>query len=296
MAAARRAISDRCRARFGMAVTPVPSMLSPAELDATGMIFAAEMYGVQLDLLASALGLTVTQASALVVRWRTAGHAEDGRLSPGPRWVWLTRAGLAAAGLPYRPGQPGLSRLTHLRAVAAARLALEATPHYQRASAYWRSERRLRHRIGGRAGLREHVPDAEVHWPDGGGADWDGECWAIEAELTPKTLPRTMEIMRELLTRTGDYGGGPTAIVTPGHPPRHARAVYLCSPSASRVVTRARTELGPLGARIEIRPLPAAAAFPPPPPPAGSAAAPANAQLVAARPTGRYQIPRGKER
>ena len=36
---------------------------------------------------------------------------------------------------------------------------------------------------------------------------WAGECWAIEAELTPKTTRRTVAIMRELLTRTGDYGG-----------------------------------------------------------------------------------------
>ena len=86
------------------------------------------------------------------------------------------------------------------------RLALEATPGYPRRGRYWRGERRLRARVGGRVGLREHMPDAEVHWPDGAPAAFAGECWAIEAELTPKTLARTAAIMHEMLTRTGDYG------------------------------------------------------------------------------------------
>lgn len=274
----------------------MPAKLSPAELDAAGLTFTGEMYGVQLDLLAAALDISVTQASALVLRWREAGTAEDARLSPGPRWVWLTRTGLAVAGLPYRPGPPGLSRLAHLRAVAAVRLALATTPHYQAANAYWRSERRLRMRIGGRAGLREHVPDAEVHWPEAGGTGWDGECWAIEAELTAKTLQRTTAIMREVLTRTGDYGCPAAEVIVPGRAPRHARAVYLCSPAASRVVSRARDELGPLSSRIEVRTLPATAPFPPAPARAGAAAGPANAHLVAPRPTGRYRIPKNLER
>jgi len=42
----------------------------------------------------------------------------------------------------------------------------------------------------------------------------------------------------------------------PGHPPRHARALYLCSPAALSTVLRARAELGPLSARIEVRDLP----------------------------------------
>jgi hypothetical protein len=85
---------------------------------------------------------------------------------------------------------------------------------------------------------------------------WAGECWAIEAELTAKTLARTAAIMRELLTRTGDYGCAAGDVTVPGRPPRHARAIYVCSAAARPVVARARDGMGALGARVEIRSLP----------------------------------------
>jgi hypothetical protein len=224
-------------------------------------VFVAEMYGVQLDQLAALLGVTQRRAAAAVARWRAAGTAETAVLSPGPRWVWLTRAGIAACGLPYREAAPGLSRLAHLRAVTAARLALAATPQFAAGRAYWRSERKLRARIGGRIGLREHVPDGEVHWPDGAAVACAGECWAIEAELTPKTSARTVAIMREVLTRTGDYGCLAADVRVAGQRPRHSRAIYLCSPDARPVVSKARNALGNLGERVEIRLLPASAAL-----------------------------------
>src|SRR5215471_769899 len=180
----------------------------PAEGTSTaGLVFVAEMYGVQLDHLAAALGVSEPRARAVAAAWRARRYAESARLGPGGSWTWLTRAGLAACGLPYAPAPPALARLAHIRAVAAVRLALEAAPRYAAGGGYWRSERRLRARMGGRVGLREHIPDGEVHWPDDAPVPWAGECWAIEAELTPKTASRTLAIMRELLTRTGDSGG-----------------------------------------------------------------------------------------
>jgi hypothetical protein len=118
--------------------------------------------------------------------------------------------------------------------------------------------------VGGRVGLREHIPDGEVHWPDGTQAGWAGECWAVEAELTRKTVARTATIMREILSRTGDYGCPAAQVRVPGQPPRHARALYLCSPAARTVVARARNTIGALGARVEIRDLPPGADLPPP--------------------------------
>lgn len=268
--------------------------------DTAGLLFAAEMYGVQLDQLASLLEVSDRRAADIAARWVERGHAQTGRLGPGARWAWLTTAGLTACGLRYAASPPALSRLAHLRAVSAVRLALEAVPAYAEAGAYWRSERRLRARIGGRLGRRDHLPDAEVHWPDLAPPDFGpadpapadpapadlssanlapatlapadlagpgtesglapaGECWAIEVELTPKTLARTTAIMRELLTRTGDYGVPAAEARLRGHPPRHARAVYLCSPAATGVVGRARDALGPDAGRIEIRSLPPAA-------------------------------------
>jgi hypothetical protein len=237
--------------------------------DGTGLSFLAEMYGVQLDQLAALLGLTDRRAEALVARWSTQNVAESGILSPGPPWVWLTRTGLRAAGARYPPGPPALPRLAHIRAVATVRLAFESVPAYRDSGAHWRSERRMRARLGGRVGARDHLPDAEVHWPDaaaaGPAADWAGECWAIEAELTPKTVVRTTAIMRELLTRTADYGSPAATARQPGEPPRHARAVYLVSDRAAGTVEKARAALGSLAGRVEIRLLPATAYLPGPP-------------------------------
>ncbi len=234
--------------------------------DAAALLLAGEMYGLQLDQLAVVLGVPPPRARAVASSWRSRGHADLARLGPGPAWVWLTRAGLARCGLPYQAAPPALGRLAHIRAVTAVRLALEPTAAWQAAGGYWRSERRLRARMGGRVGLREHLPDGEVHWPDGTGVPWAGECWAVEAELTRKTVRRTAEIMRELLGRTGDYGSPAAQAREPGRPPRHARVLYVCAPAARPVVTRARSTLGPAAGQIEIRALPDAGHLPAPGP------------------------------
>ncbi|HSZ39492.1 MAG TPA: hypothetical protein VK817_06005 [Trebonia sp.] len=227
--------------------------------DASALVFAADMYGVQLDQLAALIGAGAVDgdksARAAAARWKSLGYAETARLGPGQPWLWVTRAGLAACGLRYTAARPGLSRLAHIRAVTAVRLALEATAGYRAAGAFWRGERRIRARHG--IGMRQHLPDGEVHWPDGAPVAWAGECWAVEAELTPKTVARTTGIMREILSRTGDYGGPAAEAAVPGRPPRHARALYVCSPAALATVLRARAALGPrLAGRIEVRDLP----------------------------------------
>src|SRR6202034_4945027 len=130
------------------------------------LLFVAEMYGVQLDQLGAVLGVSDRRSADIAARWVACGHAQTGRLGPGARWAWLTKAGLTACGLPYAASPPALSRLAHLRAVTAARLALEAVPAYAGAGAHWRSERHLQARLGGRLGRREHPPDAEGHSPD----------------------------------------------------------------------------------------------------------------------------------
>jgi hypothetical protein len=230
--------------------------------NAAGLLFAAEMYGVQLDHLAAALGVGEPRARRIAAGWRARRYAESARLGPGGPWTWLTKAGLAACGLPYAAAPPALGRLAHIRAVVAVRLALESASRYAAAGGYWRSERRLRARMGGRVGLRQHIPDGEVHWPDDAPVPWAGECWAIEAELTPKTTMRTAAIMRELLTRTGDYGC-PAAEIRAAGAPRHTRVIYLCAPAARPTVARAREALGAAGARVEIRHLPPGAAMTP---------------------------------
>src|SRR5690348_10804873 len=145
---------------------------------------------------------------------------------------------MAVTGLCYTTSRPALARLAHIRAVLAVRLSLEASGAYQVGQAWWRSERRIRAAIGGRVGTG-HVPDAEVSWPDLPASAYGGECWAIEAELTPKPLRRTTAIMTGLLDRTADYRSQAPG----GRVPRYDRVVYLCAPAARSVVTRAAASL-----------------------------------------------------
>jgi hypothetical protein len=190
----------------------------------------------------------------IVARWRGAGLVATGRLGAGPAWCWLTRAGLTVTRQPYSPARPAVARLAHIRAVLAARLVLEASPAYQHGRAWWRSERRIRAAIGGRAS--GHIPDAEVSWPDLPGSAYPGECWAVEAELTPKPLARTAGIMAVLAARTADYY--PDSV--PGPRPRYHRVVYLAAPPARGVTERAAASLpARLAARLTVRDLPAGA-------------------------------------
>jgi hypothetical protein len=220
--------------------------------DIAGLLLCGDMYGAPYDLLAAFLGVRPDRVRGIVARWRHAGYAATGRLGPGPAWCWLTRTGLAVTGLGYTASRPALGRLAHIRAVLAVRLSLQASDAYQEGHGWWRSERRIRAAIGGRVG-GGHVPDAEVSWPDLPASPYAGECWAIEAELTPKPLTRTTAIMSGLLTRAADYGPG----ARPGPGPRYDRVVYLASPAARGVVDRAAAALPPgLGSRLTVRDLP----------------------------------------
>src|ERR1700722_8902712 len=93
--------------------------------NADALIFTADMYGLQLDQLAELAG-GAAAARATAARWRALGYADTARLGPGPAWLWVTRTGLAACGRAYAPARPALSRLAHIRAVTACRLALES--------------------------------------------------------------------------------------------------------------------------------------------------------------------------
>jgi hypothetical protein len=220
--------------------------------DAAGLLLCGEMYGAPYDLLAVALGVREDRLRGIVARWRHAGFAATERLGPGPAWCWLTRAGLAATGLRYAHARPSLGRVAHLRAVLAVRLAMEDSDAYRDGQAWWRSERRIR----AKAGVRMHVPDAEIWWPDLLPGSYAGECWAVEAELTPKPLARVCAIMAGLLARDADLAPGSH----PGGRPRYDRVVYLVSPAARPVTERAAAAQPP-GQRshLVVRELPAGA-------------------------------------
>ena len=218
-----------------------------SQRDIDGLLLCGEHYGVPLDLLAAALRVTGERLPAITARWRRAGYAATGRLGPGPGWCWLTRDGMTGTGLRYPAVRPSLGRLAHIRAVVAARLWLQANQVWDDGHAWWHSERRLRDGQPA-AGRREHVPDAEIHWPSLPGSPYAGQVWAIEAELTPKPLARTTRIMAGLLS-----------------PMRYAQVIYMTAPAARPVVMRAAASLPPGDqARVVVRELPASAFAPEP--------------------------------
>lgn len=221
------------------------------ERDVAGLLLCGEMYGAPYDLLATALNVQPARLRGIVARWRAAGYATTGRLGPGPAWCWLTRQGMAITGLGYPPSRPSLARLTHIRAVLAVRLSMTGSTAWHDGRAWWRSERRIRAATGwGHPG--GHVPDAEVSWPDTS-PTYRGECWAIEAELTPKPAGRTLAIMTGLLAHTGGYKPG----VRPPGALSYDRVIYLTTPAARPVVDRARAELpAHLATRLTVRDLP----------------------------------------
>jgi hypothetical protein len=219
--------------------------------DIAGLLLCGEMYGAPYDLLAAALGVQPARLRAIVARWRAAGYAATGRLGPGPAWCWLTRQGMALTGLGYPPSRPSLARLAHIRAVLAIRLALQDSPAYHDGHAWWRSERRIR-AAAGWGHPAAHVPDAEVTWPDTSPA-YPGQCWALEAELTPKPAGRTEAIMTGLLTHTGGYKPG----VRPPGALSYDRVIYLAADPARPIVDRAAAGMpAHLAGRLVIRDLP----------------------------------------
>ena len=89
--------------------------------DAAGLLFAAEMYGLQLDHLAAVLGVGEARARSVAARWRGQRYAESARLGPGGPWTWVTRAGLRTGWVKQQRGQ--LARSAH-RTTATLRLAV----------------------------------------------------------------------------------------------------------------------------------------------------------------------------
>jgi hypothetical protein len=211
--------------------------------DIDGLIWCAEHGGAPYDLLATALAVTPDRLRAIVARWRRAGYAATGQLGPGPAWCWLTPAGMTATGLGYPATRPALARLGHLRAVLAARLDMAASQDWQTYGPWWHSERRIRaHSAAG----APHRPDGEVHWPSVDGSPHAGLVWAVEVELTPKPIDRTLAIMTALAEQAS-----------------YSLVLYYAAPAARPVLARAKQRLAwPAG--VMIRDLPPATYHPDP--------------------------------
>ena len=212
------------------AVNPAP--LTQREIDA--LVLCAEHCGIPYDLLAPMLDVPAARVGRIVGRWCDLGWAAAGRLGDGPDWCWLLPAGMRLIDSPYRAAAPNPARLAHSRAVLAVRLRFAASAWYRLSQAHWRPEREI---VGSSRG--PHVADGEIWWTDGG--RFSGQVWAIEVELTPKSVGRTGQIIADLLRNPAGY----------------AAVVYLVAPAARSVVLRAVDELAPAQrARISIRPAP----------------------------------------
>jgi hypothetical protein len=250
--------------------TPRPQPLAPSDRplsrsDLDVLAFVVEMSALQLDQLVVLLTVrgeaaenATDRARRMVARWRVAGYAEIGELTLGEPWVWATRRGLDACGLGARVVKPKAVLLRHTHAVTDVRLAVERTSTWQQGGASWRSERRI---LGGLGfpDRPEHIPDGEVHWPADVGSPWAGETWAVEVEVSRKYVERIVEIMYEVLVKTGELGSA-VSLAGPGIPPRYARLVYVCSKESVRAVLSARAKVGaPLSARIDVHDLPESA-------------------------------------
>jgi hypothetical protein len=213
--------------------------------DVTGLVTLADMYAAPYDLLAIRVGVgEERKARGIIARWRDAGLVSTGKLDSGPHWCWLTPAGMRQVGHQWEAAPPALSRLAHIRAVLAVRMWLESDEGWQAGRAWWRCERRLR---GERPGVGQpgHVPDAEILWPSVPGSPRAGETWAVETELTPKSLARTQKIISQLLTEP------------------YAQVMYVCAPAALSVVRQAAANFRPgQTARVIVRELPPAALMP----------------------------------
>ncbi|WP_459549900.1 hypothetical protein [Nocardia sp. X0981] len=156
----------------------------------------ADMHGMQIDVLAQFLGMSLNHTYVLVAELQQAKLVHPlTQVQPGAKWVYPTRD-TAAQYLGWKPREwtPPLMYANHYRAVAQARIMLVG-PDPDR----WVSERVLRRRaeqVAGRgpvllsSGLapaagRPHVHDARFARRRRRG---EFEWWALEVELTRKTV------------------------------------------------------------------------------------------------------------
>ncbi|WP_280450165.1 hypothetical protein [Nocardia brasiliensis] len=153
--------------------------LSPRDM--AGLTILAENYGAQIDVVAEMLRVSISRAYRITAKWTAAGMISEKRLRPvlGPSWIFPTRsAAEALLGRPVRYWVPTPKMAAHTRAVLELRLALTGMDLDR-----WTSERQLRSEVGLlKAGqLRPHIHDGRY-------LTSGGELWAVEVELTAKSI------------------------------------------------------------------------------------------------------------
>ena len=141
----------------------------------------AEMYGAPLELVAQMLGVSRSRAYRIVARWEAARMISDNRVRPvpGSAWVYPTKsAAEALLGRSVRHWVPKPKMAAHTLAVLELRLALTGLDLDR-----WISERQLRSEVGL---LKAGQPRPHIH--DGRYVSDAGDLWAVEVELTAKSI------------------------------------------------------------------------------------------------------------
>jgi len=180
--------------------------LQVTERDEAVLPWIGDMYAVRLDQLQLLLDrhsdvkrkVTATPsldaARHVLERWEKLGFAESRKVyAKQPRWLWLTRKGLARLDRGYQYKQPADSMLNHYYAVNQVRLYLEGRTDIE---LFWRAERELRPQEAKEWG--KHFVDGEAILED----VEDGEIViGIEVELAQKRPDELRRILRWLVER-----------------------------------------------------------------------------------------------
>ncbi|PPJ07830.1 hypothetical protein C5E51_16785 [Nocardia nova] len=146
----------------------------------TVLTILAYMYGAPADLVARMLGKSMPHTYRDIRNWREAKLISPLKIRPvpGPVWVFSTRSGVEGlTGLSTRYWTPTPKMAAHVRTVLEVRLALAGLDLER-----WISERELRSQVGPvKAGeSRPHIHDGRFYTRE-------GQFWAVEVELSPKT-------------------------------------------------------------------------------------------------------------
>ncbi|WP_433714469.1 hypothetical protein ACQP2U_10345 [Nocardia sp. CA-084685] len=149
--------------------------------DMVVLTILAEMYGAPLELVAQMLGVSRSRAYRIVARWQAARMISDNRVRPVPGsvWVYPTRsAAEALLGRSVRHWVPKPKMAAHTLAVLELRLALTGMDLDR-----WIPERQLRSEVGL---LKAEQSRPHIH--DGRYITAAGDLWAVEVELTAKSI------------------------------------------------------------------------------------------------------------
>lgn len=177
------------------------------ERDLLALKWVGEQYALRLDQLQILLGryssksnhpgVTVDSTTAWYSarKWMDLGLAQAEKfLTKTPTWIWLTPSGLRAVGLSFAPYTPSVEALEHIYWCGQARLYISK----RRPTDHWRSERYLRQQLGGvgrgRGPRIGRIPDAALEKAN-------GECIAIEIELSGKNRLRLAQLLCETVSK-----------------------------------------------------------------------------------------------